>query len=347
MVSSSQHCTGKTGLDSSATAWQHPVKYSKKYMACRGKLWTTEEEEKEHNIGDKATKVRSKQEVEESKRSCHCASPRHSRGSRDGVRALRVVVTGRISDSFKYQEITAGCWESACSSKRLKQTAHESLTLEKSFVFHTHPPHLFSAPPSISLSFALFCSSLSPADEVSAKTGRRMKGEGWTGRQSWKIKAMKQNVLNRRLEEAARKRAQAQDETSGYELHQLWNPLPKIKSQIKIKCRWYLTHYFKSNIFPDCKHSRFIVIKGTAEIQGCIYWPSWQSWYGQRPVSADKSHWLIFRVNWTWRSGRGRLTQPWGTPPGRLLDCDQSWSWKVLSAEHVRRLLSWQGRGEK
>lgn len=43
-----------------------------------------------------------------------------------------------------------------------------------------------------------------------------MKGEGWTGRQSWKIKAMKQNVLDGRQKGAARKRARAQDETGGY-----------------------------------------------------------------------------------------------------------------------------------
>lgn len=106
----------------------------------------------------------------------------------------------------------------------LKEPAHESLLRQKSFVFRSHPPFFAPpppSPPSISLSSTLRGSSFSPADGVSAKTGRRMKGEGWTGRQSWKMKAMKQNVLDRRLEEAARKRARAQDETRGYKLHQL------------------------------------------------------------------------------------------------------------------------------
>lgn len=55
MVLSCQHCTGKTGLESSTPAWQHPVKSGKKYMASHGKPYTTEEEEKEHTTWERAT----------------------------------------------------------------------------------------------------------------------------------------------------------------------------------------------------------------------------------------------------------------------------------------------------
>ena len=51
-----------------------------------------------------------------------------------------------------------------------------------------HLPSHFSEPPQRS--------SFSHVTRARTKRGRRMKGEGWTGSQSWKIKPMKQNVQN-------------------------------------------------------------------------------------------------------------------------------------------------------
>lgn len=146
---------------------------------------------------------------------------------------------------FQFQEITAGSWKSVCSSTNLKTPHKKSAISQKfcvspSFTPARHSlPRLASPPPFPFPHFLLqnsatAVSSLSQADGVRMKTGRRMKGEGWTGRQSWKIKAMKQNVLNCRPEEAARKWAWARDETSVYKLHELWNMFLKKEERKKI-----------------------------------------------------------------------------------------------------------------
>lgn len=60
-------------------------------------------------------------------------------------------MTGRTLDSFKFQEITAGCWKSACCGKAAETNCSRKSISRKSFVFHSHPP-----PPT-----PLFCCSSS------------------------------------------------------------------------------------------------------------------------------------------------------------------------------------------
>lgn len=105
------------------------------------------------------------------------------------------VVPGRILDSV-YSRKSLQSIEMvfttlfACVSPWLR-FAEVSLFLKTS-LSHPDPllhlPSHFSEPPQ--------CSSFSHVTRARTKRGRRMKEEGWTGSQSWKIKPMKQNVQN-------------------------------------------------------------------------------------------------------------------------------------------------------
>lgn len=133
-------------------------------MVCRGKPYGAGRER------IRGAEARSKQEGEQSKSSCHCASLRPSRGSTDGASAARVVVTGRILDSFQFQEITAGCWgERVLQQAAERSCARNSLSL-KSLVFHSHlPPFLLLLLP---FPFPLLCAAL-PSQQQTGSAQRQ------------------------------------------------------------------------------------------------------------------------------------------------------------------------------
>lgn len=184
---------GELGWSRALSAWRHPWKPTHTTEEGRGKNSTSETERRSS---------RSKQEVEESTKLLPpCVTKTQQRGRRRSARP--VVVTGRILDSFKFQEITAGCLESACFSEQLKETAHE--TLLKKVLCFTPPPSPFRSSSRRCFPFPPLSTALPSQRQTGSAQREAKEWRGRAGREdrAGKQQAMKQNVRERGFRETS------------------------------------------------------------------------------------------------------------------------------------------------